>query len=282
MPTIVQHRPAPTANKNRYLSHGAENITSQCGEDGIIMNLFNKIGVAASGPWCVEFGASDGKLYSNTYNLIQGNRWSGVLIEGNKARFAKLQETYRGVERAHLVHAIVSYAEGPQSLDVLLGQTPIPVVFDFLSIDIDGNDWYVWESLVRFRPRVVIIEFNPTVPNDVFFLQDKDPAINQGCSLRALIDLGKSKGYELVASTTCNGFFVIQEEFAKFGLEDNSIDAIHTPIIEGKVFHGYDGTIFTVGMERLFWHDRSIAQDALQLFSEEERQFPDRLPPSQS
>ena len=279
MPTIKQYPTNKQTNKqSRYLFDRAGNRTSQNGEDGIIISIFNKIHTLSSGPWCVEFGAWDGKLYSNTYNLIIGNRWKDVLIEGNKERFSELQETYKGVENVHLVCAIVSCSQGHNSLDHILQQTAIPTKFDFLSIDIDGNDWFVWESLVQFRPRVVVIEFNPTIPNDVLFVQDRGPMIHQGCSLRALVELGKSKGYELICTTDLNGFFVVKEEFDKFGIEDNSIDAMHAPLNEGKIFHGYDGTIYTVGMPRLIWTDRPIASDELQVLPKEERRYGEALP----
>ncbi|MBF0294844.1 MAG: FkbM family methyltransferase [Magnetococcales bacterium] len=276
MPTLIHQRTDRTKPASRILSVGAKNITSQCGEDGVLINIFNRIGVTASGPWCVEFGAGNGMALSNTLNLIEANHWNAVLIEGDRERFEVLRALHRDNERVHAIHGIVGW-EGSEALDEILARTPIPERFDLLSIDIDGNDWFVWEALRNYRPRVVVIEFNPTIPNDVIFIQDRDPEINHGCSLLALIELGRTKGYELIATTTCNGFFIVAEEFAGLGIEDNSIDAIHLPIIDGRIFHGMDGTIFTVGMPRLFWHERMIAPDELQVFSREERCFNDKL-----
>ncbi len=125
--------------------------------------------------------------------------------------------------------------------------------FDLLSIDVDGTDYFIWESLSEFLPRLVIIEFNPTVPNDIIFVQAKDANVNHGCSLLALVTLGKQKGYELVCCTSTNAFFVRKEEFHHIGLSNNSHWNLYEPICDGRIFQGYDSTIFVEGMDRLVW-----------------------------
>ena len=69
------------------------NETSQYGEDGILGKVSSMLWAWHRGQ-CVEFGAWDGKLYSNSYQLISKKRWSGVLIEGSSAKFADLQKTF--------------------------------------------------------------------------------------------------------------------------------------------------------------------------------------------
>lgn len=276
MPFIHQIKAKHIKDDCAYLLRHKRDVTSQGGEDGIIEEIFNIIGEKSR--WCAEFGAWDGKYLSNTYTLIANRDWSGALIEGNPERFADLCRTYAGNARAHPVAAVVGFDPERDSLDRILGRTPIPVGFDLLSIDIDGNDWHVWESLAAYRPRVVVIEFNPSIPNDVAFVQDRDFGINQGCSLRALIDLAKAKGYELVCATDWNGIFVAAEEFPRFGIADNGIDALYAPVCDGRVFHGYDGTIYTAGMPGMLWREQAIAADALQIVPAEARFYGDRLP----
>lgn len=248
-------------------------VTSQNGEDGIIERIFEIVG--ATNRWCVEFGAWDGKLYSNTWNLIANHGWTGVLIEGEADRFEDLKRTYADLpQRAHLVNCFVTLEPGAR-LDDLLQREGVPEDCDLLSIDIDGNDWHIWNSLAHFRPRVVVVECNPSIENNVYFVQNYGPSIHHGSSMLAHIELGKAKGYELVASTGVNAFFVKRELFAAFGIKDNSIDALHDTsdqVIE--IFQGFDGTIFAAGDLKLHWHGIALTQEDFQVLRPIERRFP--------
>lgn len=275
MPVIKQIRKNLRNRKSCWLAAHAANVTSQYGEDGIIAKLFELIGEQSR--WCVELGAWDGKLYSNTYDLIANRGWSGVLIEGSADKFPELQRTHAGNPRAVCVNAIVQPSSGTGSLEAQLATTEIPRGFDLLSIDIDGNDYYLWESMTSYTPRLVVIEFNPMIPNDILFIQDRDIAINQGCSLRALIELGKTKGYELAAVTTTNAMFVTKGEFSKLGIADNDIDAMFFSVCDGKYFDGYDGTLYHVGSQRLHWKRVEFDVDELQILWRAERGYGDRI-----
>lgn len=95
--------------------------------------------------------------------------------------------------------------EGESKLDHLLTRTPVPLDFDLLSIDIDSYDYEVWNSLVRYKPKVVIIESNSVLPPGV--LQLHSPPRHYGASFSSLVELGQKKGYRLVCHTG-NCFFV--------------------------------------------------------------------------
>ena len=168
---------------------------------------------------------------------------------------------------------MIGFEKGNNSLDDVLGETEIPKNFDFASIDVDGVDYYIWESLVEYRPRVVAIEFNHRVPNDIIFVQDRDMSINQGCSASALIELGKTKGYELISIVGCNCFFVVKDEYWKFGIQDNSISAMRRDVI-GRIFCGYDGAVYQT-LQHLGWNHKKVevAPDAFQPLSEKQRVF---------
>jgi len=253
MPRIAYRRVDRRKPESTHLSRFARNVTSQAGEDGVIERILEVLGSNADSRWCVEFGAWDGKHYSNTWNLINRFDYSAVMIEGSRGRFQELLATYGGTPRVVCMNRIVQFEEGPDCLDALIAETPAPRIFDLLSIDIDGNDYHVWDSLRRYEPRIVVIEFNSTVPNEVVFVQDRNFAVNQGCSLLALIELGKAKGYELAHVTSLNAIFVRASEFPKLGIADNSIDAMYTPFLEARLFQAFDGTLFNVGMDRLQW-----------------------------
>lgn len=250
----------------------SKNIASQCGEDGIIQKIFETI--RPTNKYCVEFGAWDGKYLSNCWNLIINNGWSGLFIEGNEAKFKDLLATYGNNENVSCVNKFVDF-QGQNSLDNILASVNAPQDFDLLSIDVDGTDYFIWESLNEFKPNVVVIEFNPTIPNDVIFVQAKDNSVNQGCSLLSLILLGKEKGYELICCTSWNAFFVKAELYAEFKIPDNSIQYMYRPYSDGRIFHGYDSYVYVIGMQKLLWSDIQVSSDDFQVIPQSIRRFND-------
>lgn len=259
------------SNKN-ILTTYAKDIKSQHGEDGIIAEMFHRMG--AQNKWCVEFGALNGTHHSNTWNLIIKEGWSGVLIEADPTYAEKLQEVYKHTPRAHCFNEFVEF-EGEHSLDSILARTPIPQDFDLLSIDIDGNDYHIWDSLTRYHPRAVIIEFNPTIPNDVSFIQPRERAVQQGSSLYALAELGRKKGYRLVAVAGVNAFFILEELFPKLGIPDQSIDEIYIDTsFYTRLFQLYDGTLIVEGNKQLLWHKLPIRQEDIQILPARRRTYP--------
>jgi hypothetical protein len=239
----------------------AKNITSQFGEDGIIARL---VELLTPPDYCVEFGAWDGKHLSNCHQLVAKAGWHGVMIETNEDKYRDLVETYAGNGRVHTVQRFVDF-EGPNRLDMILKECGAPQTFGILSVDIDGNDYHVWKSLEMFSPEIAIVEFNQTIPNDVFFVQDRSFDVNHGCSLLALILLGKEKGYELAVCTETNAFFVRREKFPKLGIRDNSINTLYRPVQDGRIFQGYDGTIHVVGMDHLIWKQIPLSHEDFQV-----------------
>lgn len=227
---------------NRWLNEFTSNVTSQYGEDGILTKIFEII--PGKNKWCVEFGAWDGKLYSNTYNLINQQGYSAVLIEANPNRYQDLIKTYYSNKKVIPLNAFVGF-ETKNSLDTLLEATETPVDFDLLSIDIDGNDYHVWKAVQNYKPKVVVKEYNPTIPNKVEFVQKPDMRINQGCSLLSVDKLARSQGYELVVLTQTNAIFVDSRYFALFNINDNSLEKMRpNESAVTYIFNGFDGTVF--------------------------------------
>jgi hypothetical protein len=274
MPKIELRRVNRTKPESTYIRREfSGDVTSQYGEDGMIAKMLELIGV--ENRWCVEFGAWDGKYLSNTWDLINNKEWCAVLAEGDAGRAARLAGTHAARRGEVFVkHAFVGW-EGQSSLDSILSETPIPKNFDLLSIDIDGNDWHVWDSLKTYRPRLVVVEFNPSASNQLYFVQDRDPSLNQGASLLAFIELGKSKGYELGACNYANAMFVLSEDFPKLSIADNSIDAMYEEFMTTEICQGFDGTIFAAGHMMLTWHEMSLSQEDFQVLPKALRRYPD-------
>ena len=96
--------------------------------------------------------------------------------------------------------------EGPQSLDNIFARTQLPKEFDLFSLDIDGNEYHLWDSLNTYRPRVMLVEFNPSIPNDVAFIQPHDMSgLSRSLHLWHLWSSGSGK-YELIAANETNAF----------------------------------------------------------------------------
>ena len=173
---------------------------SQHGEDGVLERIFECVG--ATNRRFVEFGAWDGEHWSNTAHLRKAHGWSGLLMEGDPEKANEL-----------VTHAFVT----AENVEGLFAEHGVPDVFDLLSIDIDGNEYWVWRAIENYRPRVVVIEYNVFFGNEVSKTMPYDPdhvwdkSYYHGASLAALRKLGREKGYTLVhtESYAPNAFFVL-------------------------------------------------------------------------
>ena len=96
-----------------------------------------------------------------TWNLWHNKRSNAVLIEGDSEKMQDLQRNTRDFPGVTCLGRFVG-SGGPNSLDGLLREVDAPDSFELLSIDVDGDDYHIWKSLESFRPKVVIIECNPT------------------------------------------------------------------------------------------------------------------------
>jgi hypothetical protein len=188
------------------LEDHAERFYSQGGEDGVLLRLFERLGTRNR--FFVEFGAWDGLHLSNTANLRRHHGWSGLLMEGSDRADGRLV-------RRELVDA--------ENVEALFDQYGVPRDLDLLSIDIDGNDYWVWRAIERYRPRVVIVEYNvfflpemaKTIAYDAGHVWDKERyGLYHGASLAAFHKLGRSKGYALAYTEPyCpNAIFVRESE----------------------------------------------------------------------
>jgi hypothetical protein len=183
-------------------------VSSQNGEDGIIDELFRRIGTTDR--YFVEFGVSDGAECNTA--LLASAGWSGVMLEGDADRHRRLAERYAGMPGVKTEREFVN-AENIAAIFAKLG---VPAEFDLLSIDIDGNDYWVWQALGAYRPRVVVIEYNAEYPPPRRWVMKYDPGHRwnettyYGASLASLEAVGKRLGYALLGTDLLgvNAFFV--------------------------------------------------------------------------
>ncbi len=256
MATVGSHATATV------LADHARDVYSQNGEDGILERIFELLGVTDGS--CVEFGAWDGIHLSNTRYLIEQG-WRGVLIEADPARFPELEANTRQFPGVVCQNRFVGF-DPPGDLDTILAGTDLPEDFDLLSIDVDGNDFHIWKSVARYRPKVVVVEINPTIPNHIEFVQARDMAVQQGNSARSLVQLGREKGYELVATTQCNVLFVRDDLYPALGIADNALDTLRTSHDdETSVLHLFDGTLALAGRTTHPWNGIELRNARIQV-----------------
>ena len=197
---------------------------SKQGEDGLLAFVLSKIPDKTG--WCVELGAWDGKSESNTYYFISHLGYHGVMIEADLLKYNLLRENLKAYDTI-CINAFVR-PEGENKLDNILSSTFIPKQFDLLSIDVDGDDYHIWQSLTNYQPKVVIIEINirdkPGVKRinkigSPIFKGDTGISISSmwgitgyiGTSISSMTELALSKQYSLLANVHCNAIFVRRE-----------------------------------------------------------------------
>jgi len=234
---VAAKRIYPAWDLNRY---GARSY-SQFGEDGILRHIFEVIG--CTNRYCLEFGGYDGLAMSNTARLLREDGWQGAFIEADPDAFAKLQTNYRDHPNVRAVQAFVN----PDNIESLLSQLDTPQSFDLLSIDIDGNDYWVWQAITRWQPRVVIAEVNGAYPPPRKWVMRYNPAHSwqgndyYGASAQSLTDLARTKGYELVCGEEqgSNLVFVKARYLPCFNIPDNRVETLFRPPRYGLPEHGW-------------------------------------------
>ncbi|WP_417769008.1 hypothetical protein [Stappia sp.] len=226
-------------------------IHSQDGEDGLLEALFARIGGKPG--YFVEFGAWDGRFNSNTFHLYESLGWTGCYIEGDAERFKDLLGNV-DPERIEALNVFVM-PKGGNSLDAILSGTRCPKEFDVLSIDIDSDDHAIWKGFTGYRPKIVIIEYNPTIPNSSDYVQP--PGSHIGNSAGALYKLGRVKGYDLIDATKTNLIFCRTDLLDTFGV--TAVDLATARPDVGHVFFGYDGSVQVTGrMTSHPWTGKSL------------------------
>lgn len=211
--------PAVASSPFDWLGGHARNRYSQSGEDGLLEAIFGRIGT--TNRWCAEVGAGDGILCSNTRKLLEEG-WSAVYAEADPGEFGRLARNteamgfrltdaganwqLRSADEAsgrtvYLRHAAV----GPSfTLDDLLTEAGAPVDPDLLVIDVDGQEWHLWNAMLHHYPRVVVCEFDPQADPDFI----PAPGGPGQAGREAIARLGSAKGYEPVAVGPYNVLFV--------------------------------------------------------------------------
>lgn len=172
---------------------------SQNGEDGVIERLMEIVGTRTK--FYVELGAGSGEECNTRW--LRENGWTGVMIDRSH------ENPTLPLYRHHITM---------ENVKLLLAQYSVPCEFDLLSVDVDGNDYWICRAVLEaYSPRVAVVEFNAglppyiavTIPYDPHYCWRGEP--NTGQSLLALKHLGRMFGYSLVYARPPNAYLVRED-----------------------------------------------------------------------
>ncbi|MBQ6131000.1 MAG: hypothetical protein IJL12_01480 [Selenomonadaceae bacterium] len=205
-------------------------VYSQNDEDGIIEEIFNRVGT--TNKIFIEFGVENGLECNSHYLLHKG--WRGLWIDGGHEE--EIQERFAPViadDRLKFLQAFITR----ENINELFIKCGVTGEIDLLSIDIDGNDYHVWQAINVVKPRVVVIEYNAKFPPNCDWKQAYnkrhkwDDSDWQGASLKALELLGRQLGYQLVGTNLngVNAFFVRKDLAKNLFIEPATAENLYNP-----------------------------------------------------
>lgn len=192
-------------------------VSSQWGEDGIIEHLVRNVAIERE--IFVEFGVQDYRE-ANTRFLLTNRNWAGLVMDGSAQNIASIRQD--SIYWRFNLKAECAFLTRENINESIAGQG-VTGDIGLLSVDIDGNDYWVWEAIDCISPRIVVAEYNAllgataavSVPYDPAFQRDRAHYSNLywGCSLAALAYLGKAKGYALVGCNSAgNNAFLVRRD----------------------------------------------------------------------
>jgi hypothetical protein len=189
-------------------------VFSQWGDDGVIQWLVGNLGFESK--TFVEFGVQDYREATTRF-LLMHDYWSGLVIDGSPKAIKRV----RNAEYfwRHDLVAVSAFIDR-DNINSLIAEAGFGGSLGILHIDIDGNDYWIWDAITSVKPEVVIVEYNAvfgkdraiTIPYDPTFNRTRAHSSNlyQGASLSALAHLADTKGYALIGCTSAgnNAYFV--------------------------------------------------------------------------
>lgn len=202
------------------LEHYGRKVYSQNDEDGILQEVFRRIGISRESGVFVECGVGNG-LENNTHYLLRQG-YTGVWLEQLERSVEKIRRLfgeYLASGQLSVHHLFVTTENIDDHLRTLAAGRRVSV----LSIDVDGNDYWLWKAIRAIEPAVVIIEYNATCPPPLAVVQRYRPdhvwkgTDYFGASLSAIAKLGAEKGYQLVScNITGLNAFLVRKELATY------------------------------------------------------------------
>lgn len=207
-------RAARLAEDPKHLLPYGGKVYSQVDEDGILQEIFRRIGT--TNKRFVEFGVGNGVENNTVALLLQG--WSGLWIEGSAECVRQIHAGLPKMVAAGRLKCVNAFIY-TDNIDALIGDNSPRGEIDLLSVDIDGNDYHVWEAIRCIDPRVVVFEYNAKFRPPIAYCMPYAPQHRWaaddrfGVSLTYLEQGLHKRGYALVGcnASGANAFFVRQD-----------------------------------------------------------------------
>ena len=225
-------------SKINNLSEVEFQVFSQFGDDGIIQYLIDKLPI--KNKTFIEFGVENYQE-ANTRFLLINNAWSGLIIDGDPDNIKQIKNSR--LYSFYDIRAIDSFIT-KQNINQLISGVGFQKEVGILSVDIDGNDFWVWKAIDVISPEIVICEYNSlfgfeepiTIPyQDDFIRGEKSPFNFYGTSLKAAVTLAKEKGYFFIGCNSAgnNAYFIHEKH------------RTHCPVVEKTPAEGYNLAMFS-------------------------------------
>jgi hypothetical protein len=244
--------------KNPILLRQSEfRVFSQFGDDGIIQYLINRIHLPSAEQRFIEFGVENYRE-ANTRFLLLNDNWSGLVMDGSENYISNIrsEQIYWRNDLTALARFITR-----ENINSLIEEAGFDGRIGLLSIDVDGNDYWVWEAVTAVDPAIVIVEYNGifgsheavTIPYQADFVrQDAHYSyLYWGTSLPALCHLAERKGYAWIGCNSAgnNAYFVRNEYASAFQLPVLPADFVAAKFREAR---DRDGQLAYIGQKEGF------------------------------
>jgi hypothetical protein len=209
-------------------------VFSQYEEDGKLLYIFSIIGMLNK--TFIEIGSDDG-INSNCANMVFNFGYHGLFLDGNPKAIKRGQKFYAKYPHPWMyAPQFICAKVTAENINELIKKANLEGDIDLLSIDIDGNDYWVWKALNQVSPNVVIIEThvefgmrNIVVPYDSTYSYPGKHPVYHGASPKAMVNLAKEKGYRLVGANELGfNFIFIKNGVGEEHLPEVSVERVLT------------------------------------------------------
>jgi hypothetical protein len=241
-----------------FLQDAEFKVSSQWGQDGIIDWLIERANIPPISQSFIEFGVQTYRE-ANTRFLLQNRNWRGLIMDSSSAMVSKVRED--GLAWSHDLTVEPAFITR-ENINDLISSAGFAGDIGLLSIDIDGNDYWVWEAIDAVRPIICICEYNAVfgdmypicIPYEPSFDRSKAHFSNLyfGASIKALRALAVRKGYRFVGTNSAaNDAFFVREDYAMQFVDDSlqHIQALPSLLRQSKDELG--NLSYIGGLERL-------------------------------